>query len=106
VGQGVGPGRDGLPARESFREAAGTAFRIQLDDARSAELALVQVDDLDTRSGWEAFSLVFEGRGEPFPQATYSVEHGELGTFPLFLVPILAEDGGQRYEAVFNRPTR
>ena len=105
MGEGAGPGRDGgLPARDAFRDARGTAFRIQVDEKRSAELTLRQVDDTDSRPGWETFSLLFEGRGDPFPQATYPVEHEALGSFPLFLVPVLADDGGQRYEAVFNRP--
>lgn len=83
----------------------GTNFHVHVDDTHSAEVTLVQVDDSDRRPGWETFSVLFEGPGEAFPQATYPVEHDALGSFPLFLVPVLAEDGVRRYEAVFNRPT-
>jgi hypothetical protein len=47
----------------------------------------------------EAFALKFFGTGPKLPQATYSVTHGTLGTFELFVVP----SGDSSYMAVFNR---
>jgi hypothetical protein len=35
------------------------------------------------------------------PQATYPVEHDELGRMEIFLVPIGPDGSGMRYEAVF-----
>ena len=105
MGEGAGPSLDGgLPGLGAFGEATGTVFRVEVDDERWVEVTLVEVKHADVRPGWEAFSLLFVGPRAPFPQATYAVEHEALGSFPLFLVPIATDEGGQRYEAVFNRP--
>lgn len=106
MGAGVRPSLDGgLPASGAFGDATGTVFRVQVDDERWVEVTLVEVEHADRRPGWETFSLLFVGPRDSFPQATYAVKHGALGSFPLFLVPIATDEGGQRYEAVFNRPT-
>jgi hypothetical protein len=45
------------------------------------------------------FSLEFQGGpNPPLPQRIYRVEHDELGSLEIFLVPIAAD----RYEAVFT----
>lgn len=51
-----------------------------------------------------AFSLAFEASDpEPREQQIFAIEHGELGQFDLFLVPIgRTEGGGIAYEAVIN----
>jgi hypothetical protein len=50
----------------------------------------------------QQFSLWFRGPLEPLlRQATYDVEHAELGRLALFLVPLGRDDGGTRYEAAF-----
>jgi hypothetical protein len=55
----------------------------------------------------ERFSLVFRGpRGTPLQQGTYQLEHTQLGTFDLFLVPVARDHDGVYYEAVFNRLQR
>jgi hypothetical protein len=57
------------------------------------------------------FAVVFHGHLEPvIPQGSYRLEHDQLGTLELFLVPIGPDnltDPGQdaqamRYEAVFG----
>ncbi len=49
------------------------------------------------------FSIVFRGPGDILlPQAIYRVEHDQIGTFDLFIVPIGRDTAGLRYEAVFN----
>jgi hypothetical protein len=66
------------------------------------ELELVEFTDRSSERT-ESFSLIFRGPLErPFPQATYTVQHAGLGSFPLFLVPVAREKDGMRYEAVFN----
>ena len=55
----------------------------------------------------EAFSLYFRGDpGQALAQDTYRFEHGRLGRFDMFIVPVdrLGADGCC-YEAVFHRPT-
>jgi len=52
----------------------------------------------------DSFSVVFRGaRDRPLHQATYSVDHTSLGTFPLFVVPIYPDADALNYEAIFNR---
>ncbi len=97
------PAAAAFPALGDFRQALGTVFQIQVDD-RSVEATLVEVDETARRSGWETFSLIFTGADVAFPQAMHPVRHHQFGSFPLFLVPIAGDGGGQRYEAVFNRP--
>jgi len=49
------------------------------------------------------FSLIFDGPSEPLlGQAIYRLEHPQLGTLEIFIVPIGCDAGGARYEAVFS----
>lgn len=49
------------------------------------------------------FSVVFQGPKEPLlPQQIYRLEHPEMGTLEVFLVPIGPNTKGQRYELVFS----
>ncbi len=53
-----------------------------------------------------AFSLIFEAKGAKLEQGVYTVEHGDLGTGSLLLVPVHPGevDGKEKdeiYEAVF-----
>ncbi len=49
------------------------------------------------------FSLIFRDPGNShLPQQIYRIEHAELGTLDLFLVPIGPDEHGMRYQAVFN----
>lgn len=67
---------------------------------------LVEVTDLAATApdGVRApFSVVFSGPSEPvLPQGIHTVEHEQLGTLELFLVPIGPGEEGMRYEAVFG----
>jgi hypothetical protein len=98
----------------SFAPLEGEPFQVQLDADDTLELTLASATLLSAqRSGTapspssrqgESFSLVFHGpRARFLPQATYQVTHARLGDFPLFLVPIGADEEHFRYEAVFNR---
>jgi len=96
------------PTVAGFRGALDTAFEVHVDatDAADAvEMTLVAVDEREAPSGWESFSLLFAGPDEPIPQATYPVRHPELGSFPLFVVPVAGDGGGPCFQAVFNRPS-
>jgi hypothetical protein len=89
----------------SFKAALNTSFRVHIDDTRSVELTLVEVADFDYGPGWESFSLLFTGP-EPaaFWHGLFTVEHAEMGSFPMFIVAVLTFADGLRYEAIFNRP--
>ena len=50
------------------------------------------------------FSLVFSGpRVDPLSQRIFRLDHDEIGSLELFLVPIAEDAAGVRYQAVFNR---
>jgi hypothetical protein len=68
--------------------------------ATQFDVELVDVTEIPREPGGRApFSLVFEGGPTPpLPQGIYSVEHDDLGTLEIFLVPLAAD----RYEAVFT----
>jgi hypothetical protein len=90
-----------------FRRHVGSSFRLRADDVVDVEL--IEVDEVAVGSGAPPqtarapFSIVFLGPREPvLPQRIYRLEHDELGTLDLFLVPIARGDAGVRYEAVFT----
>lgn len=90
--------------KADFAAAVGSTLGIPCGDGHRAELTVARVDTLPAPDGWESFAVMLDGPGpEMLGQATYVVEHPELGTFPLFLSPVDARDGVVRYEAVFNR---
>ncbi len=54
--------------------------------------------------GQEAFSLTFHAAAHAGAgQQTFELSHAELGSAPLFLVPLGPEAEGMAYEAVVNR---
>lgn len=98
--------------RAMFIDNLKTKFTLSLNGVKLTDATLVEVNDLnppfvrgDGTDPRECFSVVFEGpRTLPLRQNTYTLEHGELGTFQLLLVP---GDPGRRprlhYGAVINR---
>jgi len=98
--------------RESFEPLIGQKFKLSLEDARTFDLELTDVEALPVagrgrRSGpppkREPFSLFFTG--EPLlPQAMYPLQHDAFGKEPLkiFIVPVGKKESGYEYEAVFT----
>ncbi len=73
------------------------------------EMPLAGVNELAQRSSrgtsmtGQQFSLLFQGPAPAFRQETYAVEHGSLGHFSLFLVPVGKPEGHvQTYQAIVN----
>ena len=65
---------------------------------------LVEVTEGRSSEQQEQFSLLFVGPEKPvLSQQIFGVEHSEMGSFDLFLVPVGVDDRGMLYEAVFNR---
>ena len=98
--------RDGM-TREDFEPHLNTTFRLSHGPgAEPLELELIDITGGKTHGQDSySFSLIFRG-GPHFrlEQHTFTLEHDELGTLHIFLVPIKQEADGFRYEAVFNRP--
>lgn len=101
--------------RSTFSEHVGEVFRIHFGFLKWAHVTLMQVTDLSAKyspardartldAEGEVFSIVFSGpQSEPLEQDTYTIEHGELGEFDLFIVPIGPAGETAQYEAIFNR---
>jgi hypothetical protein len=96
---------------ETFRPRIGGTFVFELEDAGELELELVEVEEGGAEASRSAaaaglrepFSIVFHGPLEPLlPQGTYSVKQEDVGSFPLFIVPIGRDELGTQYQAVFG----
>lgn len=102
--------------RSSFTPYVNTQFDVYLDPSNTRKLKLVEVRDYLASSSraqagesspqTECFSLLFTiPSGRPFEQDTYLIEHGALGSFYLFLVPVSdqGKKGMDYYQAVIYR---
>src|SRR2546423_5559763 len=99
----------------TFAGRLGDMFGVHAGPADVVALKLVQATDLESRSDvaggaegaagqGERFAITFQGPHDRLlPQGTYQFEHEQIGSFPLFIVPVGAAKGGIQYEAVFNR---
>ena len=94
----------------TFAPHQGEPFSVRSTEQVALTLTLSEVTPLGSMPATTAdgprrapFSLVFHGPPMPIlPQRTYHVEHGALGAFDLFLVPLGPDRAGMRYEAVFG----
>jgi hypothetical protein len=88
-----------------FADRLQEAFLIDLGSS-TLEVELIAAELLGPvpESGRrKPFSVVFQGPKEPvLPQQIYRLEHPEMGTLEVFLVPIGPNTKGQRYELVFT----
>lgn len=90
-----------------FQPQLDQIFSIHLDDATMIDLQLVSVTELGTASQTEfrtPFSLHFLGpvSQQYLLQHTYPMVNETLGTLDIFIVPLGAEAGRMRYEAIFT----
>ena len=98
--------------RSTFAEHLGETFRALLGSEDQLELELVEVEALGSASPGDQprpsarqnpFSILFRGpKDRALAQGTFRMEHDEIGSFDLFLVPIGEDQDGRQYEAVFN----
>ena len=86
----------------TFSGHLGDSFRVYPEDSGTLDLELVSATTLGQSSG-RPFSIVFRcPRDVLLPQRIYRMEHGEIGAFDIFLVPIGPDEEGLLYEAIFN----
>ena len=90
---------------ETFEGRVGQRFSIQFEDG-TLELTLVAVERMPEEWGRgearEPFSITLEEPGgRLLPQATWPLEHDELGRLDVFLVPLEPEGAATRYQAIF-----
>ncbi len=88
---------------DMFEPAVGSDFLLRGQEGRTATLRLTDVAAGRSTPGLEQFSLFFRGPQEgPDRQDVYRLEHGDLGDFELFLVPVALDDEGYTYQAAFT----
>ena len=92
-----------------FSAHLNSSFRIHADTPGPLEAELIQVTELGAPPSDQedtprrAFSIVFRAPADLYlPQSIYPIEHPELGTLDLFLVPLGPDKQGMRYEAIFT----
>jgi hypothetical protein len=89
---------------QEFTKHLNTKFRIQLDEAETVEAELTNVSEHLVSPRQERFAIVFRTSNQTlFGQGLRRLDHDQMGSFDLFLVPIDRDDEGTYYEAVFNR---
>lgn len=90
--------------QEKFAPQLNTTFRVYYKPEEYLDLELIEISELRERRRQETFSLLFHGPPHiQLLQHLFKVEHDEMGTFDLFLVPVAKDEEGFQYEAVFNR---
>ena len=98
--------------RGLFEKHAGETFTVS--HAQTGDVALKLVDAVDTQArlkkqhggpAIETFALYFEGPADnPLHQDTFTFAHPIVGTFDLFMVPVVSRDPGiRRYEVIISR---
>jgi hypothetical protein len=96
---------------EHLARLVKTRFRVWAGVNDAVELELYEATPPRTTSAvgkaaavYQSFSLLFVGPADRLlPQASYTFECESVGKFDLFIVPVGRDQGGVRYEAVFNR---
>lgn len=90
-----------------FEQHLNTKFLFKWGEGNTIDLEMETAADLGSTPGQEQFSIIFRGPADPMLiQGIYRLEHEKMGALDLFLVPISRDEGGVRYEAVFNRVVR
>ncbi len=91
-------------SQAAFNTHSNTKFRILDKESPTViEAQLVEVEERASSEKIQQFSLLFKGPNEPLlPQKIYSIEHGSMGDFELFIVPVAADETSASYEAVFS----
>jgi len=87
---------------KTFSEHLHTKFRVPMAGADATLLELVEVVEANASPALEQFSVFFLGP-PTLGQGMRKLEHDQMGSFDLFLVPVAAERNQVRYEAAFNR---
>jgi len=89
---------------EFFKPFEGQNFKTQAQDGSPTDLFLKRIEKRENGpSGFEFFSLLFDGPLEPrLEQATYVLHKDGVDELPVFLVPVAGDDQGFQYEAVYN----
>lgn len=90
---------------DDFQPLLDDTFSVRAGE-HAAEFRLVAAEPMaEGRSNGKRapFSLVFQAPPDVNPvQGLYRLEHDDLGTIEVFLVPVAGDQEGTDFEAVFN----
>lgn len=94
-------------ALDHFQPQVDSDFRCSAEDAdlslRLTEAEPIQTAQKLTEGQRKPFSLTFRGaKDQPLEQGIYELNHDEIGSQELFLVPVAEDDENRYYEAVFT----
>ena len=80
---------------DTFTPHLNSTFRVKQGETVALELQLIAATDVGTTPRQIQFSIVFRGpQNLHLVQSIYRLEHDQLGTFDLFLVPIKRDQDG------------
>ena len=96
---------------EAFQPRVGNTFTIRASPEQAIDAELIEARALvdpgrspkGASSSRTPFALLFRTTlKRALPQRIYAVEHGEMGPYELFLVPVGPDSVGMVYEAIFT----
>ncbi len=92
---------------EHFDPSLHDTFRVSGDSAGPLDLELIEVtvisDPIEGVTTRHGFSLIFRGPRDAYlPQDVYRFDNEKVGVVEFMIVPIEPDDGGFRYQAIFN----
>ncbi|MCE4554148.1 DUF6916 family protein [Pelomonas cellulosilytica] len=95
---------DGTITLAQFEPLVGSVFTLQLGEAGRLTARLIEAKpgQWAPPEGRAPFSLMFEAPEPALPQRIYRLEHAQMGSMDIFLVPIARTATGVQYEAVFG----
>ena len=89
---------------EEFSKHLNTEFRIHVNESETVAAELTSVSEHLLSAVQERFAITFRTSNDIFlGQGMRQLDHDQMGTFTLFLVPIGQNDQGTTYEVCFNR---
>ena len=90
--------------KETFAAYLQSDFQVLDDPGGAYTIRLVEVNERMSSPRQEVFALLFHGPADRMlTQATYRLNHSQIGEIELFLVPVGQDQDGYQYEAIFNR---
>lgn len=90
---------------DDFLPYLNSRLQMTASDGATHELELVQVTENSPSPRQEQFVLQFRAPlTAPSSQGIYQLQHEQLGSGAIFLVPVSRNAESMQYEAVFNRP--
>ncbi len=100
---------------DDFKPFLKQTFQIIAEPSASVEAELIQVKELpvayedeidaeDAPTRRKPFSLLFRSaqKDEYLPQKIYTIQHDQMGSLDIFLVPLGPDSEGMRYQAIFT----